>query len=203
MTSDRRRPNAAAEVQRSGEQPWQDTAGNQTAESGRVTAAELDVLSAADGATWYVRPPSGGQYGPATGSVLKTWIAEGRVARTALLWRDGWPQWREACDALPEIADSLPDASSPAGGDVFAQRPESPSRPNASATAEPSGGIDVSAGGPNSAGGIGSQGGFSGDAGVGTVRRGRTSKRIATMAVLAALALLLMVTLILVANLGG
>ena len=61
-----------------------------------------------------MRPPSGGQYGPATGEVLRQWISEGRVAATSLLWREGWPQWREAKDALPELAGRLPE---PAGSD--------------------------------------------------------------------------------------
>lgn len=65
--------------------------------------------------TWYVRPPSGGQYGPATGEILRQWISEGRVAATSLLWREGWPQWREAKDALPELVDKLPDSVSDAG----------------------------------------------------------------------------------------
>ena len=59
-------------------------------------------------ATWYVRPPSGGQYGPATVDVLRQWIDEGRVAATALLWRDGWPQWRSASETLPGLSKRLP-----------------------------------------------------------------------------------------------
>ena len=33
-------------------------------------------------AVWYVRPPSGGQYGPATGELLRTWISESRITAT-------------------------------------------------------------------------------------------------------------------------
>ena len=71
--------------------------------------SSLDILTSDPTSTWYVRPPNGGQYGPATGEILRQWIAEGRVATTALLWRDGWPQWREASEALPELAGKLPD----------------------------------------------------------------------------------------------
>lgn len=71
-------------------------------------------------ATWYVRPPSGGQYGPATSNVLKQWIAEGRVAATALLWRDGWPQWRDAENVLPELVGQLPAGGVNRGGDPTA-----------------------------------------------------------------------------------
>ncbi len=70
-----------------------------------------NLLDDDDDATWYVRPPSGGQYGPATGTVLREWIKEGRVASTALLWRDGWPQWRDASEALPELARHLPQGN--------------------------------------------------------------------------------------------
>ncbi|EMI15387.1 hypothetical protein RMSM_07716 [Rhodopirellula maiorica SM1] len=54
--------------------------------------------------TWYVRPPSGGQYGPASEEVFREWITEGRVAATALVWRDGWAEWRDAIDVLPELS---------------------------------------------------------------------------------------------------
>ena len=72
-------------------------------------------MSGDEEATWYVRPPSGGQYGPATASLLRQWISEGRVASTALLWREGWPQWRSAGEALPEYAGRLPDGPMPVG----------------------------------------------------------------------------------------
>ncbi len=59
-----------------------------------------DILGDAS-STWYVRPPSGGQYGPANGPTLGQWIQEGRVADNAMLWRDGWPDWRIAKEVLP------------------------------------------------------------------------------------------------------
>jgi hypothetical protein len=57
------------------------------------------------GAQWFVRPPAGGQYGPASGEVLRSWIAENRVTASTLIWRDGWSQWRSARETLPEFAD--------------------------------------------------------------------------------------------------
>ncbi|MFM8402200.1 MAG: GYF domain-containing protein, partial [Pirellula sp.] len=44
-------------------------------------------------ARWFVRPPSGGQYGPATTQMLLDWIAEKRVTADSLLWRDGLDTW--------------------------------------------------------------------------------------------------------------
>lgn len=81
--------------------------------SSSADPADIRLADDEPDATWYVRPPSGGQYGPASSEVLKQWVAEGRVAATALLWRDGWPQWRDAENVLPELAASLPGSSSP------------------------------------------------------------------------------------------
>lgn len=64
-------------------------------------------------AVWYVRPPSGGQYGPATGDVLRSWIAEARVTPTSLIWRDGWSQWRSASEALAEFGAAPASVVSP------------------------------------------------------------------------------------------
>ena len=46
--------------------------------------------------------------------MLTQWIDEGRVASSALLWRDGWPQWRSAAEALPEFQSHLA-AAEPSG----------------------------------------------------------------------------------------
>ncbi|EMB17064.1 DUF4339 domain-containing protein [Rhodopirellula europaea] len=54
-------------------------------------------------AVWYVRPPSGGQYGPADGPTMKQWITEGRIADSAMLWRDGWPDWKTAGEILRQL----------------------------------------------------------------------------------------------------
>jgi hypothetical protein len=51
---------------------------------------------------WYVRPPSGGQYGPATTQMLLDWIAEKRVTADALRWREGLDSWLSARELVPE-----------------------------------------------------------------------------------------------------
>lgn len=68
----------------------------------RQTTSPLDE----PGAQWFVRPPAGGQYGPASGEVLRTWITENRVTGSTLIWRDGWSQWRSARETLPELAET-------------------------------------------------------------------------------------------------
>ena len=56
-------------------------------------------------ASWYVRPRSGGQFGPALPEVMRRWITEGRVSRDSLVWRDGWADWKPAVETFPELAD--------------------------------------------------------------------------------------------------
>ena len=53
---------------------------------------------------WYVRPPSGGQFGPADAEVMRTWLKEGRVTPDSLVWREGWRDWAEAVTVFPKLA---------------------------------------------------------------------------------------------------
>jgi DNA-directed RNA polymerase subunit RPC12/RpoP len=76
------------------------------------------AIAEAPQAVWYVRPPSGGQYGPADGQVFFQWMKENRVARDALVWRDGWPQWQVAAEAFEETYGWLP--ADDAGGTAAA-----------------------------------------------------------------------------------
>ena len=52
---------------------------------------------------WYVRPPSGGQFGPAAGDLMRTWLSEGRVSADSLVWREGWRDWQEAGTVFPKL----------------------------------------------------------------------------------------------------
>ena len=61
------------------------------------------ALSAALDAKWFVRPPSGGQFGPASPQLLMEWIAERRVTADSFLWCEGMPQWQAATDLIPEL----------------------------------------------------------------------------------------------------
>ncbi|MCC9600620.1 DUF4339 domain-containing protein [Stieleria sp. JC731] len=147
------------------------------------SASGTDVLTSDEPATWYVRPPSGGQYGPADTSVLRDWIDQGRVAKNALLWRDGWPQWREASEVLPEIADRLPGTS---------QKVEPVANPGMGKTksiaTEKTSPLDSS---------------IVGTAKIGATRRKRANRRLTLVAVLGALVVGLVVTLVLVASAGA
>jgi hypothetical protein len=55
-----------------------------------------DPLAQGAELVWYVRPPTGGQYGPARGEVMRRWIDEGRICPDCLVWREGWTEWLQA-----------------------------------------------------------------------------------------------------------
>lgn len=63
----------------------------------------VDALTEAGDLVWYVRPPAGGQFGPAAADIMRTWLAEGRVSADALVWREGWRDWREAGGVFPQL----------------------------------------------------------------------------------------------------
>lgn len=64
----------------------------------------VDPLTEAGDVVWYVRPPSGGQFGPATTDIMRTWLAEGRVTADALVWREGWRDWQEAGGVFSQLS---------------------------------------------------------------------------------------------------
>jgi hypothetical protein len=68
------------------------------------TAPQLDPFNEDPNLIWYVRPPSGGQFGPAKGEIMRKWIEEGRVSEDSLVWREGWADWQKACEAIPSLA---------------------------------------------------------------------------------------------------
>ncbi|MGA2033955.1 MAG: DUF4339 domain-containing protein [Thermoguttaceae bacterium] len=87
-----------------------------------TTPATPDPLNEAPQMIWYVRPPSGGQFGPAPGDLMRTWLAEGRVSADSLVWREGWRDWQEAGTIFPQLRgnDPLSFVESAAAGAVAA-----------------------------------------------------------------------------------
>ena len=74
----------------------------------------VDPLLEAPQAMWYVRPSSGGQFGPAGAELMRQWLEEGRVAADSLVWRDGWPDWKPAASCFPQFAEpSEPEPAVP------------------------------------------------------------------------------------------
>lgn len=105
--------------------------------------APLDPIDEAPQAIWYVRPPSGGQYGPARGEVMRKWLGEGRVSPDSLVWREGWGDWRTAADTFPSLgmvtppmpAPVTPAAYAASGTPAYSAGPIRPKRRNSTAMA--------------------------------------------------------------------
>lgn len=57
-------------------------------------------------ARWFVRPPSGGVYGPADTRTLTSWIAQRRVTADSYIWREGMEIWRIAIELMPDAFGS-------------------------------------------------------------------------------------------------
>ena len=68
-----------------------------------IYVSDTDPIDESPESVWYIRPPAGGQYGPAKGDVVRRWIAEGRVSPDSLVWREGWTDWRLAGPIFPSI----------------------------------------------------------------------------------------------------
>jgi hypothetical protein len=72
-----------------------------------ASSASVDPIDDAPSAVWYVRPATGGQFGPASGEIMRAWIAEGRVGASSLVWRAGWQEWRAASAIFPQLGSLL------------------------------------------------------------------------------------------------
>jgi hypothetical protein len=96
------------------------------------TPSSTDPIAEAPDARWYVRPPSGGQYGPARGEILRRWIAEGRVSNDSLVWREGWADWREAGHLFGALLGTpAPAAATAMAADVATALARGPGAPSA------------------------------------------------------------------------
>jgi hypothetical protein len=89
--------------------------------------ARWPAIDEAPQAIWYVRPPTGGQYGPARGDVMRQWLLEGRVPEDALVWREGWPDWETAGSVFPGLTALF--AAPQVGPDAPAAYPPPPPSP--------------------------------------------------------------------------
>jgi hypothetical protein len=62
---------------------------------------------------WHARTASGAQHGPATISLMKSWIAEGKIDRDSWVWKTGWLDWQRASEVFPEFGPVLEAAPIP------------------------------------------------------------------------------------------
>lgn len=93
--------------------------------------SHFDWIADAPEAVWHVRNRAGGQYGPAVGAIMRTWLQEGRVSRECYVWREGWAHWRQAGDVFPHWFEprtngAAPTPVAPAAAWHPTRRPEPP-----------------------------------------------------------------------------
>lgn len=99
-----------------------------------------------DSATWYVRPASGGQFGPIDTAGFRQWIEEGRVGADAWVWRTGWSDWRPGAQAARALTADKPRARSASGtASTTSPLPSSASTSGSSNARRTNGGAPVSA----------------------------------------------------------
>ncbi len=110
------------------------------------THTQPQAVREAPSATWYVRPPAGGQYGPAPANIFCEWLTENRVTRDSLVWRDGWPQWLVAGEvfvdyfgpaAPPSSIPTYATAPSPTSSQIASVQNESAIAPSLDQPASP------------------------------------------------------------------
>jgi len=97
-----------------------------------TSGATVDAIAEAPQSVWYVRPPTGGQFGPARGDMMRTWLSEGRVTSDSLVWREGWTDWQSAGTVFPSLnpaALEQPAAPAPLAGLTASVVPRSAPRP--------------------------------------------------------------------------
>ena len=89
-----------------------------------------DPLAESAAVVWYVRPPTGGQFGPASAEIIRGWLAEGRISSDTLVWREGWREWQEAGGVFPQLnfafSNPLDALNIPAPLAVIPQRAATP-----------------------------------------------------------------------------
>jgi hypothetical protein len=72
-----------------------------------------DPLDEDPTAIWYVKPPEGGQYGPAESEIMRQWIDERRIHPDSDVWREGWSEWEKATVVFPVLAELFTEDQDP------------------------------------------------------------------------------------------
>jgi len=86
-----------------------------------------DALSSdADTTLWYIRLASGTQLGPATNSIMRHWLAKGRVQADSLVWHQGWPEWQLAGNVFVCPSQSSPSEVAQGMDALLSEEPIAP-----------------------------------------------------------------------------
>lgn len=83
-------------------------------------------LSEAPSAKWFVRPSSGGQYGPAASESMWQWLQENRIGRDSLVWREGWTDWLVATEVFADFFTAVENTPSSIARESNAHSPVNP-----------------------------------------------------------------------------
>jgi len=85
-----------------------------SAPASQAAPTPTDPLLESGNSVWYVRPLSGGQFGPATADIMRSWLEEGRISSDSMVWCEGWPDWVGAVTVFPQLGPAMaPGAASP------------------------------------------------------------------------------------------
>ena len=81
------------------------------------------VASSNNSSFWYLHLPDGQRLGPARSDEVENWLRQGQVPGDALVWRDGWPQWKLASVVFAE-PQTIPTALGNGPPDFVLPSPE-------------------------------------------------------------------------------
>ena len=82
--------------------------------AGSTIGPQIDILGEIPHAEWYVRPRTGGEFGPASNDVMRDWLSQGRVGPDSMVWRKDWASWVQVRDVFPHLSIAE-DPSTPGG----------------------------------------------------------------------------------------
>ncbi|MDO4569476.1 MAG: DUF4339 domain-containing protein [Planctomycetia bacterium] len=64
-----------------------------------------DPFEGSQDTVWYVTAPAGGQLGPLTPTAVKTMLAQRKIEKDTLVWREGWTDWKKGAEVFESLAD--------------------------------------------------------------------------------------------------
>jgi hypothetical protein len=127
---------------------------------GRIVAVAgpiVDPLVEVPSAAWYVSSEGHSQpFGPADSATMGQWLHEGRVGPASLVWRQDWPEWRQAATVWPQLTGPAVQSSPQFSAPPMPPAPSPPlspaagmsTAPHVSAASKPPAPVSTAAPGP-------------------------------------------------------